>query len=131
VGTVRQLKHAAELTLGRGDPDGYGLREFTLVDDGGVQVDRMPAEALTALLGPVAIRVEPCPSTLPGEGAERVGLMVTVDNVDNETRYLPRLEAAGWVLRLRVPGHRIFTLPAHDVELHLRDDDDPDAATAH
>lgn len=29
---------------------------------------------------------------------------MTVVNVDNETGYLPALEAAGYVLNLRVPG---------------------------
>lgn len=124
------MKQLAAPDPSGGDPDGDGLWVFDLVDDEQDEADRVAADRVTALLGPVAVRVDRSLSTPSGGGGGRVGLLVTVDNVDNETRYLPRLEAAGYVLRLRVPGHRILTLPGLDIELHLRDDDDPDAATA-
>lgn len=52
-------------------------------------------------------------------------MAVTVANADNETSYLPALEAAGYVLTLRLPGHRVLTLPGCGVRVHVRDGDDP------
>ena len=106
--------------------------EFVLIDGDEDRLDRWSAEVdvIAAVLGSAAVRVEqltaqlPAPWTRPG-----VEVSVTVANVDNETRYLPLLEATGYVLELRVPGYRVLTLPGVGVRVHVRDDDDP-AVTA-
>ncbi len=48
-----------------------------------------------------------------------VDIMVTVDDPDDESAYLPRLERVGYVLRVREPGHRMFRTLARDVHVHV------------
>jgi GrpB-like predicted nucleotidyltransferase (UPF0157 family) len=48
-----------------------------------------------------------------------VDVMVTVDDADDESSYLSRLEAAGYSLRVREPGHRMFRTPELDVHVHV------------
>jgi GrpB-like predicted nucleotidyltransferase (UPF0157 family) len=45
--------------------------------------------------------------------------MVTVDDPEDESAYVPQLEGAGYVLRVREPGHRMFRTPARDVHVHV------------
>jgi GrpB-like predicted nucleotidyltransferase (UPF0157 family) len=45
--------------------------------------------------------------------------MVTVDDPNAEAAYGPALEEAGYVLRVREPGHRMFRTPAGDVHVHI------------
>ena len=45
--------------------------------------------------------------------------MVTVDDPDDEGAYLPNLHDAGYELRVREPGHRMFRTPARDVHVHV------------
>jgi len=52
-----------------------------------------------------------------------VEVLVTVANVDNETGYVPALEAAGYVLTLRVPGWRVLALPGDWKRVHVGDED--------
>lgn len=40
-------------------------------------------------------------------------------NPEDESSYLPALERAGYVLRVREPGHRMFRTPERDVHVHL------------
>jgi GrpB-like predicted nucleotidyltransferase (UPF0157 family) len=44
---------------------------------------------------------------------------VSVDDPDAEDTYRRPLEAAGYVLRVREPAHRMFRTPARDVHVHL------------
>ena len=46
-------------------------------------------------------------------------MLVTVDDVEAEQAYGPALEAAGYVLRVREPGHRMFRTPSRDVHVHV------------
>ena len=114
---------------------GDGPREFVLLDDDGDRPDRGTPEraVIAAVLGSVAVRVDHLRSTPTesGDGGGGVEVVVTVANVDNETSYLPVLEAAGYVLDLRIPGYRVLTLPGCGIRVHVRDDDDPAAVDAH
>jgi GrpB-like predicted nucleotidyltransferase (UPF0157 family) len=76
---------------------------------------------IMAALGPVAHRVEHFGSTaVPGLAAKPiVDIMVTVDDPDDESAYLVPLEGAGYVLRVREPGHRMLRTPGRDVHLHV------------
>ena len=87
---------------------------------------------ITAALGAELMRVEHIGSTsVPGLAAKPiVDVLVTVADAENETRYLPALQRAGYVLRVREPGHRMVRTPELDVHVHVLSDEDP-AATAH
>ena len=76
---------------------------------------------IEAALGPTARRVEHVGSTaVPGLAAKPiVDVMVSVDEPEDESSYLPALEDAGYVLRLREPGHRMFRTPKRDVHVHV------------
>jgi GrpB-like predicted nucleotidyltransferase (UPF0157 family) len=80
--------------------------------------------ALQEALGPAARRVEHFGSTaVPGLGAKGIiDVLVTVDDADDEENYGPRLERAGFALRLRQPGHRMYRTPDQDVHIHVFSD---------
>ncbi len=40
-------------------------------------------------------------------------------NVEDEAVYVPPLEATGYVLRVREPGHRMFRTPDIGVQIHV------------
>lgn len=72
-------------------------------------------------LGPLASRIEHIGSTaVPGLAAKPiVDVLVELADPDDEPAYVPRMEAAGYVLRVREPRHRMFRTPAHDVHVHV------------
>ncbi len=49
----------------------------------------------------------------------KIDVLVVVDDIDDEPHYLPALEGAGHVLRVRELGHRMFRTIAKDVHVHL------------
>jgi GrpB-like predicted nucleotidyltransferase (UPF0157 family) len=77
--------------------------------------------ALRQALGESARRIEHFGSTaVPGLGAKGiVDVLVTVDDADDEAAYGPRLQQAGFAIRLRQPGHRMFRTPDQDVHVHV------------
>ncbi len=77
--------------------------------------------ALRRALGEKARRIEHFGSTaVPGLGAKGiVDVLVTVDDADDEAAYGPRLQQAGFAIRLRQPGHRMFRTPDQDVHVHV------------
>jgi len=77
--------------------------------------------ALTDALGPRALRIEHFGSTaVPGLGAKGiVDVMVGVEDADDEASYGPLLEAHGYHIRLRQPGHRMYRTPDCDVHVHI------------
>jgi GrpB-like predicted nucleotidyltransferase (UPF0157 family) len=79
-------------------------------------------------LGASAHRIEHIGSTaVPGLAAKPViDLLVTVSNPDDDATIAPALESAGYQLRVREPGHRMFRSPARDVHVHLWRDADPE-----
>ena len=71
-----------------------------------------------------ALRVEHIGSTsVPGLAAKPViDILVVVTDSADESAYLPRLEAAGYVLRVREPDwneHRMLRTPERDVHVHV------------
>lgn len=79
-------------------------------------------------LGATARRVEHIGSTaVPGLAAKPiVDVLVMVDDPDDETPTVPAMEAAGYELRVREPGHRMFRTPERDVHVHVWGADDPE-----
>jgi GrpB-like predicted nucleotidyltransferase (UPF0157 family) len=75
-------------------------------------------------LGEAALSVEHIGSTsVPGLAAKPiVDVLLVVEDSGDELSYLPALEAAGYVLRVREPDfdeHRMFRTPEKDVHLHV------------
>lgn len=83
---------------------------------------------LADALGTTAVTIDHIGSTsVPGLAAKPiVDVLVTVADVDDEDAYLPPLEDAGYVLRVREPGHRMFRTPPLDVHVHVWSADDPE-----
>ncbi|GAB6902052.1 GrpB family protein [Kineosporia succinea] len=81
------------------------------------------AKALTG----VDVGIEHIGSTsVPGLAAKPiVDIVVTVEDITAEEDYLDALLAAGYVLRVREPGHRLVRTPAHDVHVHVFEHDHP------
>lgn len=83
------------------------------------EVDRV-----RAVLGERALRIEHVGSTsVPGLAAKPIidMLLVVLDSAD-EPAYVPALEHAGYVLRIREPDwyqHRLFKGPDTDINLHV------------
>ena len=79
---------------------------------------------IRAALGEGALSVEHIGSTsVPGLPAKPiVDILLVVEDSGNEATYLPALEEAGYVLRVREPDfdeHRMFRTPAKDVHVHV------------
>lgn len=72
-------------------------------------------------LGGAAVAVEHIGSTsVPGLAAKPIiDLVVTVDDITTEEDYLPALVAAGYLLRVREPGHRLVRTPERDAHVHI------------
>jgi len=75
-------------------------------------------------LGPRMLRLEHVGSTsVPGLAAKPViDMCLVVADTTDEASYVPALEAAGYVLRIREPEwfeHRLFKGPDTDVNLHV------------
>jgi|SRR3984885_13945601 len=71
-----------------------------------------------------ALQIEHVGSTsVPGLAAKpTIDLLLVVANSADEAAYLPSLEAAGYVLKVREPNwyeHRMFNRPDADVNLHV------------
>jgi GrpB-like predicted nucleotidyltransferase (UPF0157 family) len=84
---------------------------------------REKAKILTAL-GEAALSVEHIGSTsVPGLAAKPiVDILLVVEDSGAEGSYLPALEEAGYVLRVREPDfdeHRMFRTPEKDVHVHV------------
>jgi GrpB-like predicted nucleotidyltransferase (UPF0157 family) len=83
------------------------------------------ARVLSAL-GRGALRVEHIGSTaVPGLAAKPiVDVLVTVSDPDDEAAFRSALEAQGYELRVREPGHRMFRTAARDVHILVWADSD-------
>jgi GrpB-like predicted nucleotidyltransferase (UPF0157 family) len=77
-------------------------------------------------LGDAAIRIEHIGSTaVPGLAAKPIiDILVTVTDPDAESAFAPALVRAGYRLRVREPGHRMFRTPHRDAHVHVWADDD-------
>ena len=82
------------------------------------------AKRIADALGPSALRIEHIGSTsVLGLAAKPIiDILVVVPDSADESAYLPQLEAAGYVLRVREPDwneHRMFRTPERDVHVHI------------
>lgn len=87
-------------------------------------------ERVARALGDTALRIEHVGSTaVPGLGAKPiVDVLVVVADPDDESVIVPAMEAVGYMLRVREPGHRMFRTPERDVHVHLWREGDPEVA---
>jgi GrpB-like predicted nucleotidyltransferase (UPF0157 family) len=81
-------------------------------------------ERIWAALGANVVLLEHVGSTsVPGLAAKpRIDILLVVPNSADEPSYVPVLEAAGYVLRIREPDwyeHRVFKGPDTDVNVHV------------
>lgn len=82
------------------------------------------AKMIADAIGGSALRIEHIGSTsVPGLAAKPIiDILVVVADSADESAYLPQLEAAGYVLRVREPGwneHRMLRTPEKDVHIHI------------
>ena len=82
------------------------------------------ARVIAGALGGTALRIEHVGSTsVQGLAAKPIiDILVVVQDSADESTYLPRLEAAGYALRVREPDwneHRMFRTPEKDVHIHI------------
>src|SRR3954447_3566053 len=88
------------------------------------QLFRHEADRIREALGPRALQVEHVGSTsVPGLAAKPIiDISLAVADSADEQAYVPALEAAGYVLRIREPDwfeHRLFGRPDAHVNLHV------------
>jgi len=78
-------------------------------------------DRICCALGDAARRIEHIGSTaVPGLSAKPiVDVLVGVTDVDEEAAWLPGLEAAGYSVVVREPGHRMLRPPDGGVNLHI------------
>ncbi|HEV7677471.1 MAG TPA: GrpB family protein [Candidatus Dormibacteraeota bacterium] len=89
------------------------------------------SERIHAALGDRIVLLEHCGSTsVPGLAAKPViDMVMTVADSSDEASYVPPLQAAGYVLRIREPDwwqHRCFKGPDGNVNLHVLSDGCPE-----
>ncbi|HKC63170.1 MAG TPA: GrpB family protein [Pyrinomonadaceae bacterium] len=82
------------------------------------------AKRIANALGDSALQIEHVGSTsVPSLAAKPIiDILVVVLNSADESAYLPQLEAAGYVLRVREPDwneHRMLRTPEQDVHVHF------------
>jgi len=82
------------------------------------------AQCIAVALGGAALRIEHIGSTaVPGLAAKPIiDMLVVVADSAKESIYLPQLQAAGYVLRVREPDwneHRMFRTPEKNVHVHI------------
>ncbi|MGH3126740.1 MAG: GrpB family protein [Gaiellaceae bacterium] len=81
------------------------------------------AERIGRVLGPRMLRIEHVGSTsVPGLAAKPlIDIVLVVADTTDEDAYVPPLDAAGYVLRIREPDwfeHRLFKRPDTNVNVH-------------
>jgi GrpB-like predicted nucleotidyltransferase (UPF0157 family) len=93
-------------------------------DDGWPALYEREAARIRPALGATALQLDHVGSTsIPGLAAKpRIDILLAVPNSADEDRYVPALEAAGYVLRIREPDwyeHRVLKGPDTDINLHV------------
>ena len=92
---------------------------------------RREAERVMAALGDRALAIDHTGSTsVPGLAAKPIiDMLLVVPDSGDEAAYVPALQAAGYVLRIREPDwyeHRMFKGPDTNVNLHVFSRDCPE-----
>ena len=101
-----------------------GAIELCPYDESWPRLYEREAHRASAVLGDQAVRLEHVGSTsVPGLPAKPIidMLLVVADSAD-EDAYVPPMEAAGYVLRIREPDwyeHRLFKGPDANINLHV------------
>jgi GrpB-like predicted nucleotidyltransferase (UPF0157 family) len=101
-----------------------GLIEIAEYDPMWPRLFQQEKERIQAALGDRVLMIEHVGSTsVPLLAAKpRIDLLLVVANSADEPTYVPALEAAGYVLRIREPDwheHRVFKGPDTDINLHV------------
>lgn len=98
-------------------------REIVLVDYDPAWPERFESERtrICAALGERVLRIDHIGSTsVPGLAAKPIiDIDLSVADPDDEAAYVPALERAGYVLRVREPRHRMLRTPERDVHVHV------------
>jgi GrpB-like predicted nucleotidyltransferase (UPF0157 family) len=97
-------------------------------DPGGPARFSVENRRIRAALGDLPLRVDHLGSTaVPGLTAKSIiDVLVTVPDPEAESSFVPRLQAAGYELRVREQGHRMFRTAQRDVHVHVWADQDPE-----
>jgi GrpB-like predicted nucleotidyltransferase (UPF0157 family) len=84
-------------------------------------------ERIRAALNGRALDIQHIGSTaVPGLAAKPIiDVLLTVPDVEDEAAYGPALAKAGFSIRVREPGHRMFRTPQRDVHVHVFEPDAP------
>lgn len=104
---------------------GREKREIVIADPDPAWAQRYEHERrrVVAALGDRVLRLDHVGSTsVPGLAAKPIiDIDLSVADVEDEDAYVPDLVAAGYVLRVREPEHRMLRTPALDIHLHVCD----------
>ena len=116
--------YVAEVTIGEIEPPADGLVRLADPDPAWAARFAAAAAAIRAALGDRVLLLEHVGSTsVPGLAAKPcVDILLVVADSADEPAYLPPLESAGFVLRIREPDwyeHRMFRLPDRSVQVHV------------
>lgn len=102
---------------------GSEVRKLEVVpyDDAWPGIFTVHRERIVAALHAASVDIEHIGSTsVPGLAAKPiVDILVAVDDITAEEDYLTPLLAAGYLLRVREPGHRLVRTAARDVHVHI------------
>lgn len=120
------LRSDAEIAAARIGPPEVLNAPVTLADydPGWPQRFEREAARIRAILGDQVKLLEHVGSTsVPGLAAKPIiDMLLALPNTRDETSYVPPMEAAGYVLRIREPDwyeHRVFKGPDTNVNLHV------------
>ncbi len=123
VNGVRRRPHTSLVNDGVELIGGQEKREIRMVayDSCWPQRFRSEQARIVVALGSVALRVDHIGSTsVAGLVAKPIiDVDVSVSDPDDEVSYLPQMLGAGYLLRVREPGHRMFRTPDLDVHVHV------------
>ena len=113
----------ARVTIGTPEPLA-GRVELCAYDPGWPDLYRREAERVREVLGDRVVRLEHVGSTaVPGLPAKPfIDMVLEVPDSSDEPRYVPDLEMAGYVLRIREPDwfeHRLCKGPNANINLHV------------
>jgi GrpB-like predicted nucleotidyltransferase (UPF0157 family) len=114
-------KRLREVLIGGIEPRAIVIADY---DPSWPQRFRREEAKIRTALGETAVAVEHIGSTaVPGLAAKPiVDILLVVEDSGEEASYLPAMEQAGYVLRVREPDadeHRMFRTPEKDVHVHV------------
>jgi GrpB-like predicted nucleotidyltransferase (UPF0157 family) len=114
-------RYLASVTIGSREPVDIRICDY---DPAWPERFRGEAARISAALAGRELTIEHIGSTAVPELAAKpiVDILLVVDDAADEDAYLPALEAAGYVLRIREPGfheHRMLRTPEKDVHVHV------------